>query len=271
MSQEDFFQLGNKANQEGGEKHYRVMTPEDVVRYREWAKERVKTWHDEIAPDHIFLTETSAVPFGWLLRNTWRQAYPNEKAPNFFRFAMDRGNRGYFCDNNKIYKDYEEKRGINKNEKILIYDETNRGCEKAINNVKDGVLLSEMGCCGQLDEIVDIFRMRGYQNIWNDAGQPKTSGFYINDWGGYSYLFYDNDKKFNSEQERDEEKEGRQFYYVKPTRKRRTYKGKEINIGRDLVGEREKDPVLRRRALDYIHDLKLVGDEAGAELRVELA
>lgn len=47
-------------------------------------KELIKTWHS-YKPDYIFLTETSAVPYGYAIKEAWRVAYPNEEAPTFYR------------------------------------------------------------------------------------------------------------------------------------------------------------------------------------------
>lgn len=47
-------------------------------------KTLLKTWHS-YKPDYIFLTETSAVPYGYAIREAWRVAYPDEKLPVFYR------------------------------------------------------------------------------------------------------------------------------------------------------------------------------------------
>ena len=65
--------------------NYRVMSAEDIKESKDWVKRTVPEWHDKVNPDVVLLTETSAVQFGWLLRNAWKEAYPNQKIPKFYR------------------------------------------------------------------------------------------------------------------------------------------------------------------------------------------
>ena len=54
-----------------------------------------------------------------------------------------------------------------------------------------------------------------------------------------------------------------------PTKKKDPYKGIPLTDSElkrrnsELVGAIEHDPILRKKALDFIHDLKIIGSEAG--------
>lgn len=61
------------------------LTPQEVEKIKNWAKRIVKQWHDEVRPDYIFLTETSAIPFGYILKETWKTMYGKDVTPDFFR------------------------------------------------------------------------------------------------------------------------------------------------------------------------------------------
>jgi len=72
---------------------------------------QVKFLHDIHKPDYVFLTESSAVPVGYTLKEAWKTAYPGEKPPVFYRIVPG-GSKEFF-----------EKRIKNKNSKIFVYDE----------------------------------------------------------------------------------------------------------------------------------------------------
>ena len=61
------------------------FTAYESEKIKEWAMELVESWHDNINPDYIFVTDTSAVRYGYVLKEAWKKAYPDEKAPVFYR------------------------------------------------------------------------------------------------------------------------------------------------------------------------------------------
>jgi hypothetical protein len=91
------------------------------------AIERVKNWHDEIKPDYIFLTETSAVPAGYLFKEAWKTAYPGEPLPKFFRVdpkAMgNKSNAEELAGYQEKLGEYLKKRVQKENARIVIFDE----------------------------------------------------------------------------------------------------------------------------------------------------
>lgn len=101
------------------------LTAEEIEKIKNWAKRIVKQWHDEVQPDYIFLTETSAIPFGYVLKETWKSAYSNEEAPKFHRVDPM-----YLHNAEKWGEKYEEaipeffRKIITKdNPRILVFDE----------------------------------------------------------------------------------------------------------------------------------------------------
>lgn len=63
----------------------KIFSDYEAKKIEEWAVKIVESWHDDIKPDYIFLTETSATPAGYVLKETWQQAYPKENLPKFLR------------------------------------------------------------------------------------------------------------------------------------------------------------------------------------------
>jgi|SRR3989344_4948987 len=227
---------------------YKVMTSEDVKSYKEWAKKAVQQLH-EAKPDCIFLTESSAVPFGWSLKNAWKERYPDEDLPKFYRTSITHGvdfnPEDYFSD----FFNFFNKRAPDKNKRVLIFDEydkDNNDSNGPVYRVKDGLEDTAKSKNRTLEKNVRAFKKAGFKNILTFSG---GYGLSKNAYGGRQSLDWI--------QERD--KENGKEYYIKPT-------GKNYD-NPHLGGKIEKNPVLRKRALAYIHDLKLIGKEAGLEAR----
>ncbi|MEK6928299.1 MAG: hypothetical protein AABX11_07745 [Nanoarchaeota archaeon] len=229
---------------------YQVMTAEDVISYKEWVKKAVQQLH-ESKPDYIFLTESSAVPFGWTLKNAWKARYPNESVPKFFRTSITHGIDFNAHDYFSSFYDYFDKRVADKSKKVLIFDEydkDNNGLNGAVYRVKDGIENTIKSENNTLRKNVSAFRTAGFKNILTFSG---GYGLSKQVYGGQQSLDWIKEK----------EKITGKKLYVKPT-------GKNYDLP-DLGGRIEKDPILKRRALDYIHDLKLAGKESGIEARQE--
>ena len=60
--------------------------------WKKWAENIIKKWHDEIKPDIVILTETSGFSFGYILKEAWKKAYPNEKIPCHWRCKREEQN-----------------------------------------------------------------------------------------------------------------------------------------------------------------------------------
>ena len=50
----------------------RAISREDLEKTKEWTKDIVKQWHDEVHPDYIFLTETAGTLYGYPIKEAWK-------------------------------------------------------------------------------------------------------------------------------------------------------------------------------------------------------
>jgi len=317
------------------EKKYRVMTPENIESYKEFAKAKIQLWHDKVDPKYVFLTETSSVPFGWLFKETWKAMYPGEEVPKFYRIEAHKNENmlynmlRHFHENKEdwdkekgrhtTFKKYIQSRIKDKEAPVIVYDETERNPELEEGQAwdrKGGSLkrADDPEASSLRNEALEKARtllgeFGDLKNLWTDQGIPDQKGkyggkIYLGDYvrispeekeeilikrGGYTKpgqffeeigipaaeydkqgLPSDTDQAFRRAQDLAEQEKRSGPIYVKPTRKSKTIKGGNIKGEQKFTGSTEKDPELRKRALDYIHDLKLVGKEAGEELRAEL-
>lgn len=219
-------------------KRYRVMSDEDVTAYKEWAEEKVREWHDSINPNYIFVTETSATPLGFLLKSTWKHAYPEESPPKFCRVdpqQISRLDRPRYMTRIAQFEGFIKSFPHNKNTRAIVIDESvGAGSPHLIA----GVVTSLWG--------IDKEQVTVY------CGAPQG---YTNRLLPQSSL----DKTYEAK------------HYIRPTVKRKDLLGSNDNVelGHNFKGRIIHDPQLRKRSLDYLHDINLAGCEAGEELKKE--
>jgi hypothetical protein len=306
--------------------NYKVLTDEHIEEFKEFAKNKVRLWHDKVHPDYIFLTETSAIPFGWLFKETWKEMFPGEPVPKFYRINPHResGFIGRMLDYEKEHgsgrmrahlEEYLDSRIKDKSANTILFDETDRELtdgkgydpsgnslkrvdKNNENSLKNETLEKGRNLLAKYGEIKNLWTDQGMPNKLGNMGEKTYLGDYIriNNKEKEEILFKNGEKSdpsgktepISSEQykkeglpskpygafrdsERFEEQEiAHGPMYIKPTRKNQTIEGGEsINDHLALTGITEKDPELRKRALDYISDLKLAGKEAGIEARQE--
>jgi len=90
----------------------------EINEIKKEANEIIKKWH-KIKPDYVFLSESAAVPFGYLFKEIWKKAYPSEKPPIFYR--MDPV--GTVNLSEKDLAQNMKKRIKKLNPRILVFDE----------------------------------------------------------------------------------------------------------------------------------------------------
>ena len=109
----------------------------------------------EYRPKYIFLTDTSAIPFGYELKASWKYAYPGEEAPQFYR--VDPKALRYMM---YVSKKFEEGDETKKEEALKFRKEIADFFGKRIKNQKDKILVydehSEVGQTPQL--IVNLLK-----------------------------------------------------------------------------------------------------------------
>jgi len=118
--------------------------------------------HD-FKPDYVFLTETSATPWGYVLREAYSKAYPGQKPPKFYRIdpsalAGAQSSRFDSTARKKMkeaargkLKGYFEKRIDKENPRVIIFDEL-YGRSNSVNLVADS--LREYGVNSDNIEII---------------------------------------------------------------------------------------------------------------------
>lgn len=245
---------------------------EAIEEVKNWVKKTVQEWHDKVNPDYIFVTETAGVPYGYVLKKTWENAYPDEECPDFYR--IDPGATRERTDDwvekderkDKGIKKYFQKRIKKDNAKIIVFDE---GGGDFIENS-----FSRAGSIGRTAiEIRDAYRDfidKKEGEIWIAHGAPEKSG---------EEFILGMIKSGNPG-----EPDYREIF-KRPTSKlfgsRSSYRGesedeKLINDSNrkkgehTLVGGIVKHPGQRKRAIEFVKQLRKIGKEAGEELHIEL-
>ena len=96
--------------------------------------EQIKSLHDFYQPEVIIFNESSAVPNGYVIREAWRVAYPDETPPKFYRVnprALKKGKKD---------TEFFQKRIKNKDTRIFVYDEsvdTGESCKKVLEVLRN--------------------------------------------------------------------------------------------------------------------------------------
>lgn len=235
------------------------FSEKEAKEYKNWAKEIIKKWHDEIKPSAIILTETKGVGYGYILKETWKNAYPEENPPNFFRIVPmlndPTGKKRDSYDSNlkfpaKVKKYLEKRMRDNTESRVVIYDEMWWGQDREGQHAtsvteqlyKDGEFQKQKEFpTGAVSRIAGLLCDAGLQNIWKTEGSPdkKVTPVTLKDFM---------DKGSNPKNQT----ENYDFIYD------------------NLVGVTYKDPKLRRQKLQSIQGYKKLGRESGEELRAEL-
>lgn len=104
---------------------------ERVEELRKGVKEMIKEWHDLIKPKYVILTETAGTPFGYVFKEMWRVAYPDEELPRFYRIDpkavasyLYNDDEGEFDASNDEGVKYLEKRIKDRDANIILFDES---------------------------------------------------------------------------------------------------------------------------------------------------
>ncbi|MEY2664893.1 MAG: hypothetical protein RIT04_701 [Candidatus Parcubacteria bacterium] len=252
-------------------------------------KELVKNWHD-YKPDYIFLTETSAIPYGYAIKEAWKIAYPNEEIPIFYRIEswteqahiveIDRKDD---IDNLIRYSNPQDsklpllkkmKEGITDylvdrikkdNAKILIFDQYDKGLTPSpINRHNDG----GQTISGLAHELKKNF--------------PRTTLFYAGvnshgrklDFGRSGYPINKQHPRVTLKRNvnHDNKKLSDEGNRIDAMAKRPSDEIIQdiLTNGYNPTGMTIKDPERRKEALEYIKSLKEIGAIAGNDLFAEL-
>jgi Zn-finger nucleic acid-binding protein len=282
-----------------------VMREDDVEMYKNWVKKKIEVWH-ELNPDLVILSDSSAVPIGFALKEAYIKTYGKENSPKFYRFdpkavriphkwvkegaPPDLSLEDIENDpiNISLYKNDAEKRVyalelqkelkrfVGKGKRVITYDETSRmpgkdPCgDKIIQMIVNGVRIRDerrddiplsllvsksqknwdgkgpdcywgQGNIG-LHALVSAVLNKG--DVWLDSGEPNKLSKYPNaQWKDIrDCKYYHQINGFDESR------------YENPISKRKGPK---------------KDPQKKESAMKFIHDLKLLGQQAAEEILKE--
>ncbi|MFH1521915.1 MAG: hypothetical protein ABIF18_03070 [archaeon] len=263
---------------------YKVLNKYETEAYRDYAVKTIKKWHSKCKPGVIILNETSATPMGWVFKEAWKNAYPDEKLPKFMAInprygKLNKRQKKYLKDKNAaviVYDEFWQKYGIikdtffqrykygqkllgSKYEKYKLFGDTKFHFEKTSNDIYNH---------GSLDLVATLVAKQGVKNIFFEHSSPeefygpatKANAKNIME-EGYSA---EGCAEFRKDNKPILIKEGdiitrggycsNIYIHGKPTWKE-TYEKPRLVKGH-----------LRKKSLKFIHDLKQAGKEAGEEI-----
>lgn len=256
-----------------------VMREEDVELYKDWVKNKIKVWHG-LNPDLVVLADSSATPIGFALKEAYIKTYGKNSSPKFYRFdpnmavsiPMDwrvegapmelpleelenqDGSSGRKMRALEVQS--ELKKFIGNGKRVITYDETSKipgrdpHEDKIVQvmangvNLRDDITLdfSESSKWGQANRgFYALARtVFGESDVWIDSGQPNRPSKYPDaQWVDAKEQAY-----FNHIHSR----------YENPISKGSGPK---------------KDPQKKQKAMEFIHDLKFIGELAAKEILEE--
>jgi hypothetical protein len=126
-------------------------------------KSMIREWHDLIKPKYIILNETSAVPFGYVFKEIWRIAYPDEQLPKFYRIDPRFITDDMSIENAKLVYDFIKKRFDDVEANTIIFDEASIS-GSSLRRVRNGLcefneyLSSVAGFLAGRDEEIEIIK-----------------------------------------------------------------------------------------------------------------
>ena len=253
------------------DEEFRVMTDQNedqntISNLRDFTREKIRALH-KIKPDYVFLNETSATPLGFVLKAAWKEAYPNEKCPTFYRVDprvmpdFPRKRDGLGNHSPKVIRDprYLERvqdffraRIKKANAKVVVVDEYSESGD-SLRAVKDAIVRFT-GVNGDNIQLVEPGN-RKFEQIFKFK-YPRITDKKTDQYGcspsGYRYPTED----ISPEEVR--------FRGTMPDYKKTKGIGQLHRRYRSLHPLAESEDV---KIKDYVHDLKLIGKLAGEEIR----
>lgn len=260
------------------------MEEKERERTKEWIKNIVKQWDEKAKPDYVFLTETSSILYGYPIKEAWKKAYPGEKIPKFYRIDS------YPFRQRKVNRDdpdldaFFKKRIKKKNPKILIYDEHSyddddkynpRGGEDCSQTPEEKMeytgklmlFLKKKHHTQDLEKFPGLSLRRVAEYMTNFLEKNKINGEI---WGSDQNLLNGGIRPLYGE------------YSRSPTSKTYRYSNRDYTPDERILSRNieyisiplekrfrasiVRHPEQRKRALEYISEIKSIGKEAGQEL-----
>ncbi|MFA6973862.1 MAG: hypothetical protein WC238_03975 [Parcubacteria group bacterium] len=241
----------------------------------DWAKKAISLWHDQINPDYIFLTESGAIPHGFLLKEAWKNAFPEEGQPIFYRIDPS-ASHPEVGDYEKEYEKFFKKRITEDSPKIIIFDEGACGT--------DGVSLEKITIPSQ--KTISGF-IKGMSGTSVDMATNEVSEGLRKINKDDSEIFASRGTPWNFKEGTNQPKNGSsrptsRLFGVGKTSSHRSRTPDECLVTSKLLeklvkngeftfaGRIVKHPEQKKNAMEWIEQLKKVGAEAGEEVRKEI-
>ncbi len=145
-------------------------------------QEKIETLHNKYNPQVIFLTMSSSILFGWVIREAWKVAWPNEDVPIFFTIdphplSAEIDGRGA---DSLIVGNYDVKTP-DEYRKYLVEDIEEK--LKIAGNVESVVVIDEGACDGLTLEISNKILLEAIRNSgFNSKGYIFDLG--LSRWTG---------------------------------------------------------------------------------------
>lgn len=251
---------------------------------REWAKATIQEWHEKAGPDYVFVTETAAVPYGYVLKEAWKAAYSGEPRPSFYRIdpravrdrkSIDSEKREKF---DKSIKNYFQKRIKKDDANIIVFDESGSDGENQLKlcDLNEEWRYQLRG--GTSLELAVAGIHNGYNNyldkregkIWTEWSGPSGSAKEFME--GKVAIYEGEEYKSTTFNRPTSRIFGTKSPYRPYSEDEKLLEKEKRRQGREftLTGAIVKHPEQRRRAMDFVKELRRIGKEAGEELRAEL-
>jgi len=189
-----------------------ILTSQEAEHIKDIFLNRIMRWHEEVKPNIIILTATSATAYGYLIKRAWRVAFPDEEQPIFMNIDLRHLRK---ISDNLAENVLPAKKRIKENDKILIFDEVGRDPESTlensnlkkvtdINNIHGRVLLEAI----RYLETIGIAK----ENLWVDDPSLEAKLYSIVKHGSHDGIVFRSPlKKDNKDLSKPSNKEHREI------------------------------------------------------------
>lgn len=249
-------------------------------------KRLISQWHG-LKPDYIFLSETSSIPYGYAIKQAWKEAYPNEDLPRFYRIESwtEKGHIAGLpaTDEEKVLQTriqlgidkFLNKRVIKKDATILLFDEYDKPMSPhRISSPSDAGGGTFKGPAKEIMERFPGAKLyyAGTNGLSLDFGRFSFPTFKYSRVTLKRNVDYAHRIRTSGQLTPKSKKTGRSMAFIEPLENvpREQIVQNILKQGYNPTGRTIKDPKRRKMALQYIQELKEIGEESGRELRAEL-
>ncbi|MBT3404894.1 hypothetical protein HN832_01805 [archaeon] len=257
--------------------------------YKKYFADALKKWHNNKI-DYVFLTDTATIHSGYALKEAWKQIYPNEAPPKFYRIDPEGINEVAGNSFSLMRKEPNKKRRAEKDEDLRNVENFFRRRIKKDNAkivVFDELMIMRIAGDRALQPFPQTSSKWKGDNLWwnyDGGSQARTANFL--------YDAYESgliDKKIGSIFVAGESGDLIRNPNERPTSKLGSSRGRELSedekyrLSSEFIAKRNtkgypylplrseivKDPEQRKRARKSVGEAKKFGMEVGQEIYEE--